>query len=126
MLDSSSHPQVIPDPSPTPPALPGPWGASPLSETLMRIRIHSIAPSFQLLELFNELISCNSCRPALEEGSLFGTARIEKAARVNRQPRVKLIANLEGDRMMVGKKMVKESMRKRAPAARKAKKYTSC
>lgn len=42
------------------------------------------------------------------------------------QPKVKLMANFEGDRMMVGKNIVKDSSRKTPPAAKKLKKYASC
>ena len=45
---------------------------------------------------------------------------------MNRQPNVKLIANFDGERMMVGRKIVKDSSKKTPPAARKLEKYTSC
>ncbi len=51
---------------------------------------------------------------------------MEKPTMMNRQPSVKLIANFDGERMIVGRKMVKASSRKIPPAARKLKKYASC
>ena len=51
---------------------------------------------------------------------------MEKPTMMNRQPNVKLIANFDGERMMVGRKIVKDSSKKTPPAARKLEKYTSC
>jgi hypothetical protein len=45
---------------------------------------------------------------------------------MRQQPRVKHSANLLGERMRVGSATVKASIKKKAPPARKLKKYTSC
>jgi hypothetical protein len=64
-----------------------------------------------------ENMCCSCCCQPLSDA---------KAIIMDVQPRVKLRANLEGDRMMVGKAMVKARMRKKRPAPMKQKKYIIC
>ena len=49
-----------------------------------------------------------------------------KPAMMHRLPRVKLSANLDGDKMMTGRKIMKDISMNTPPPAKNAKKYTSC